>query len=127
MNSTEKLPTTKEPAGSLALDPRSASVTVTPCREISGMNKCPRCLRWTKNDGPTHLCADGTEGVICWRCQLVLVEDHPAHEVTKKVMLWRESQGLLNNRGQTMARETPTQGVLANKNQCLNGLAPVHC
>lgn len=69
-------------------------ISVTPCREARGANKCPRCLRWTKNDGPTHPCADGTDGVVCWRCQLVLVEEHPDHEVTKKVIGWREQQNL---------------------------------
>ena len=71
-------------------------ITATPARQDPTMHKCPRCLRWTDNDGPAVECADGSPGVTCWRCQAVLVEHHPEHPATGVVTGWRSMTGLPN-------------------------------
>jgi hypothetical protein len=70
-------------------------VIAHPAKE-TGAVKCPRCLRFTKNDGPEVACSDGERGIVCWRCQHVLVVDHPHDAATELVREWRESAGLPN-------------------------------
>ena len=65
-------------------------IKVTAAREL-GMKKCPRCLRWTKNDGPAI-----EDGIVCWRCQDVVCHEESlkGHWLTQRVREWRESKGL---------------------------------
>ena len=76
------------------MNPELESCGVTLCKDIPGMNKCPRCLRWTKNDGPAYPCSNGDAGVICWRCQYVLASDATDHEAGIAVIQWRTERGL---------------------------------
>ena len=70
------------------------SVNVSLCADIEGMSKCPRCLRWTSNDGPEYPGSKEETGIICWRCQFTLCSDYPCFPITEVVNAWRESKGL---------------------------------
>lgn len=71
----------------------SDPIITTVSAKSLGWRECPRCWRWTPNDGPEY--GEGKRaGIICWRCQDVLVHDHPDHPVTRLVVAWREERGL---------------------------------
>lgn len=55
----------------------------------TGAKKCPRCIRYHKNDGPEY-----AGGVICWRCQDTLCHDWPESIATAAVIDWRKLNGL---------------------------------
>ena len=68
----------------------SVEISAIIAKDDPAYNKCPRCLRWTKNDGPLV----GEREVICWRCQEVLCREHTNHEITKWVIEWRTEKNL---------------------------------
>jgi hypothetical protein len=68
-------------------------VKATPCVEL-GMKECQRCRRFTSNDGPSYKCKDGTDGVICWRCQHVLITERIQCYATNLVIRWRLNNNL---------------------------------
>ena len=82
----------------IAINNSAPVIDVAPARNDPDMNKCPRCLRWTREDGPEWPCTDGSRGevagMICWRCQQVLVLDYPDNPATATVIEWRTAHFL---------------------------------
>lgn len=67
-------------------------IVVTHCRTL-GWKPCPRCWRWTPNDGPA-METKNEPGIICWRCQEILCLDYPNHPISLVVQAWRQEHGL---------------------------------